>query len=180
MRLDRFKFRAWIEIPLTGEDGEEFNFNLCLYGVDVLSDGNFAGFYEWLLGDTLSEIKLTDKQKDEVWRFCEDNNIFNSETYYCIPTDKIEQCIGLNDNSGKWIFEGDILYFYYEWGPNQECATEGKGQVIFSQEEAEFVISAKSDYLSFGNIDTQIEVEIIGNIHENKNLLEVENNGSAD
>lgn len=167
MNTDRFKFRAWIEIPLTQDDGEEFDFNLCLYGIDVLSGGNLAGFDECLLADILSETKLTDKQKDEVWRFCADNNIFNSETYYCIPIDKIEQCTGLNDQSGKLIFEGDIVNIC---GVDIGVVDWDKSQYQIIRCQLKLPISVK--YVPIRNIDTQAVVEVIGNVNQNKNLLQ--------
>lgn len=165
MRLDRFKFRAWITIPLTQEDGEEFDFNLYLYGIDVLSGGNFAGFDEGLLGDTLAETKLTDKQKEEARQFCEDNNIFDSDTYYCIPVDIIEQCAGLKDKNGRLMFEGDLVKCKLSRNP---------GVIKWDQEMGAFRLLIPPKPLFNSSLEDVVEFDfkVVGNIHENPELME--------
>lgn len=73
---------------------------------------------------------------------------------------KIEQCTGLKDKNGKLIFEGDIVVFYgmvYE--------------VVWDNEFSRFSMK-RNEFHSF-NIDVY-KCEVIGNIHENPELLEVQ------
>ncbi|MGV3251688.1 YopX family protein [Streptococcus suis] len=83
---------------------------------------------------------------------------------------KFMQSTGLFDKNGKEIFEGDIVV-------NQNGNV---GYVAYLQQEAGFVVALKkSDYrLGHRNTGESYDVttnhEIIGNIHQNPELLEVE------
>lgn len=75
----------------------------------------------------------------------------------------VRQCTGLKDKNGKLIYEGDIIKLY---GKNYK--------VIFEKHAAYFglFISKKETY-RLNDIHTQTsEIEIIGNIYENPELLE--------
>lgn len=102
------------------------------------------------------------------------------------------QYTGLFDKNGKEIFEGDILKFNDEW--NDYCyegyvdgSIEGINYVEIDKEATcftfgKFKISDSSllyfindEHLSFEELitDKEFEFEIVGNIYENKELLEV-------
>lgn len=71
-----------------------------------------------------------------------------------------EQCTGLKDKNGKLIYEGDILHFNHE------------NYVVFYDEvEAIWAMdNQKGNLKSFSGEDTS-NMEVVGNIHENSNLL---------
>lgn len=91
-----------------------------------------------------------------------------------------EQYTGLKDKNGKEIYEGDIVGIYQEY-----CDLEGSktweelepwGQVVYKDNKARFGIWGDSPY---GDEDKHFfdlveGLEVIGNIHENPELLEVE------
>jgi hypothetical protein len=73
------------------------------------------------------------------------------------------QFTGLKDKNGKEIFEGDILRLYY-----LESKTIDGAEVVFSHDGG-WVLKSGSDFLNIGT--RQDEVEIIGNIYENPELI---------
>lgn len=82
----------------------------------------------------------------------------------------LQQYTGLKDCNGKEIYEADILKCTYEIPAEPACGEEEKIEVvIFDIEEAAFKFEC-SDYEMYW----PIKKEIIGNIHENPELLEEE------
>ena len=85
------------------------------------------------------------------------------------------QYTGLHDENGKEIYEGDIIEFSYDMFVGNFDTFVAKGKVVF--EEGAFYVEAFENerttegeaYLLYSiNLDT---IEVIGNIYENKELL---------
>lgn len=79
----------------------------------------------------------------------------------------LEQFIGLNDENGQEIYEGDIV---------QETALPAGtvrrvAPIIFYQEYARFGLKVGNGYPLWGKSEF-VSYEVIGNIHENPELLE--------
>lgn len=103
------------------------------------------------------------------------------------------QSTGLKDKNGKEIYEGDILKFNDEW--DEYCyegyvdgVSEGVNYVEIEKEttcfgfgktkipESSLFNLVNDEHLTFKELitDTSFEFEIIGNIHTNPELAEVE------
>lgn len=105
------------------------------------------------------------------WRFNHSNE--NVDMEYI---NTLEQCTGLRDKNGKLIYEGDIVEIMV-WDDIEEDWIETKGKVYWSKEDAAFLIFVSYDgEYSLNSQETFYgqEIKVIGNIHENADLLENE------
>lgn len=91
------------------------------------------------------------------------------------PSIKLMQYIGLKDKNGKEIYEGDIVLI--EVFNYQEPEWSGEFEVTYSEDLASYILDDLEDISNFKTINTikdyyHYEIEIIGNIYENKDVLE--------
>lgn len=77
-----------------------------------------------------------------------------------VDPETVGQCTGLKDMNGKWIFEGDIVRNGKENGKIEYSETEAVFQVVFDVWLTDF-----GHYYG-------AEFEVVGNIHDNPELLE--------
>ena len=83
----------------------------------------------------------------------------------------LEQYTGLKDKNGEMVYEGDIVLDCYD-GDDAFIVEWDKDTASFILTDTEHILS-----VSFDNFCPDKDLEIIGNIHENKELLEMRNNG---
>ena len=93
-------------------------------------------------------------------------NEADENTVYLIDKETIGQSTGLKDKNGVEIFEGDVLYYIpFESHINNSIIVFEKGSFC-----TKMLRNGKLTSVRF--IDSE-EYEVIGNIHENPELLEV-------
>ena len=134
----------------------------------------------------MREILFRGKRTDGVWEFGyyfakpiqEKHFILCGENQWMVCKESVGQFTGLTDKNGKKVFEGDILKFTdtnaeYEW----------IGKVEFGNPNAEYNWGFQLVYISGTKPNTDILLwfdmeetgaysEVIGNIHDNPELLE--------
>ena len=97
------------------------------------------------------------------------------------------QFTGLTDSGGVEIYEGDIVEFTYWWFDGNEAESKLTGTIVYSNELMSFQLKGiknkewerhtgyenDQEYLTaFSELNfTEADFEVIGNIHENSELL---------
>ena len=94
---------------------------------------------------------------------------------YDVDPATVGQYTGLTDKNGKKIFEGDIVLLTYK---SEEGTDTERVEVRYHTTWLKWVITNEKDepgyyFEDFGECDTS-EIEVIGNIHDNPELLEGE------
>ena len=139
----------------------------------LFSIGNFAG-REYYAIERREKRLLSRISCDSQWTM---------QPYEVIP-ETVGQCTGLKDKNGKLIFEGDILHIKTGKGWSCPIGTDIYYKVVFTEFNIEcyscteyigFMAERSSGSLSsIYYIVTSYGAEVIGNIHDNPELLEVE------
>ena len=141
-------------------------------GKDKLGHWLYGGFHLW---KTRQPCVCNDELKPEEIKHIIIKNSFadwnmprTMQPYEVVP-ETVGQYTDLTDKNGTKIFEGDIV---------QSIELELKGIIVFD-EHCRFMIkdfSTGSTYLISYNND---EIQVIGNIHDNPELLESEVNNNV-
>ena len=119
---------------------------------------------EWAYGGLDTDWGLEPKDRDRYWII----QAYLGEALVIPET--IGQYTGLNDKNGKMIFEGDILESRYdEKHPDDACCEVvlwyDNGWCIQEYEVADPDHLSEDDMLKYS--------EVVGNVHDNPELLEV-------
>lgn len=106
---------------------------------------------------------MTDRFKFRFWNTLrnEYENTYSLES--CISLDYVipEQCTGLKDKNGKLIYEGDIVEFDGDF----------HGDIAWDEDAGCWAIrTTENTIYTFDNL-YGYELEVVGNIHENADLL---------
>ena len=120
----------------------------------------FRGWFQCINGQEYWVYGYLNKKKCGNWEITNDE-------YITFTVDNVGQFTGLRDKKGKEIYEGDICRTrdYGKYGnPNSE--------LLICNDFNEFIYTVlfSEDHRGLNGY-IQKEIEIIGNIHENKELL---------
>lgn len=91
-------------------------------------------------------------------------------SYGAVDPETVGQYTGMKDKNGMRIFEGDICNF------SSRSDIDNYGVVVYDADETEFGVDYGSTYLGLGRHYHSRDVEVIGNIYDNPELLGDENN----
>lgn len=156
MNNDRLNFRAWNKVTLTDDEDNDYEKSFMLYNVDPFK-GYVVGIREEDFEKQLTEQGFSE---DEIEQIECDYSSNPCEDYFNIDVDEIDQCTGLRDKKGKLIYEGDVVSCM------MNCPR--KGVVEFYRNA--FCLNENGSY-SEDIVFSDKCCEVIGNIHENPELL---------
>lgn len=178
---DRFNFRCGITISHYDEDGNDIDTFLLVNNVSLFYDGE-VGIRKEDLEDAILKLNLNEEEKRSLW-----DSLDEYETYidwYNITPDFIEQCTGLKDKNGKLIYEGDIVIWNDGGGETELKPKDGWVRIaevkLFPDLHFKIVgcfpdntceIGYEFHFGNFIYTETEKHLKIVGNIHENKELL---------
>ncbi|MEE1301624.1 MAG: YopX family protein [Bacteroidales bacterium] len=136
---------------------------------EILFRGKREGIPEWIFGTGLLY--------DEVNTWIVNNPIGKAiafgETRDVVRLETIGQYTGLTDKNGKKIFEGDIVWFEDESPSNYEYhdCTEMRCGAIEYGDNCFYITNRIAVEMEDLIYDGKLDVEVIGNIHDNPELL---------
>ncbi len=120
--------------------------------------GKRSGDGKWMYGSLIGNDVIV----GDIVEF--NDEWFNTEWWYKVTAETVGQYTGLKDSTGKEIFEGDIV----------TIGNDLKAVVIWFNGSFRFKdeLSCKATYLNdIGTVIRDYDVCIIGNIHDNPELL---------
>ena len=135
---------------------------------EILFRGKLKGENEWITGNLLFY--------SDVNRAYISLGVFKGGSFLEVQKDTVGQYTGLTDKNGKKIFEGDIVRCKYANAPNNEHIQkvvffEGKFMAEFLNGGCYAELYDGARHFNFDKSVYMIEFEVIGNIHDNPDLL---------
>ena len=95
----------------------------------------------------------------------------DATVYVAVDPETVGQYTNMLDKNGRKIFEGDIIDF------SDRYDGDGYGVVRYDAEETEFEFVYDNFCEGLGRCYSPENVEVVGNIYDNPELLGDENNG---
>lgn len=132
----------------------------------ILFRGKSAEDGEWFTGQLLHfKSPVSEKELNVIVESCEwddSNEWFNIGRRAKVIPETVGRYIGLNDRQDKPIFEGDIV---------EVDGEEFPFLIEYDAQDVIWLATNRYDILSFRDNITGDDCAVIGNIHDNPNLL---------
>lgn len=128
---------------------------------EILFRGKRKDNGEWIYGSLV--LCPEDVEVVTIVVFDEEKNGFICGKYVEVDLNTIGQYTGLNDKNGKKIFEGDVVK-----------TSHYNGVIEWCDFDASFEVRCEGVIVTRNTLAGHVMLEVIGNIHDNPELLEVE------
>lgn len=178
MENNRLLFRAVVKAEYRDSDGNDKTIRLLLNNVAV-SSPTIIGVTDEILDSAIRNTNLNSADQNAIYSYFVSNNRWIDTEWFVLQAETIEQCTGIKDANGKFIFEGDIIDDpTWWWGPGYVFLSTGKCGPCRADNVGEYILSKNVSNPSQGAVYNEWngdEVTVIGNIHENPELLETNN-----
>lgn len=172
---DRFKFRIGFTASYYDDDGNDKTTQLKISeDFSVICGGSDVRIHNDIIEEAIDELNPTDHERTTIIDYIETNYCCNDGFWLIDNIDYLDRCTGLKDKNGKLIYDGDILRAInsdtinrpdlqngYIWVDELDCRW-----IKFKKEELSW-----NDFCSLIDYDCTLTIEVIGNIHVNKELL---------
>ena len=131
---------------------------------EILFRGKRKDNGEWIEGDLLHDRFIFSNEK--ICRIYNEESKLTHRQDIVIP-ETVGQYTGLTDKNGTKIFEGDIIKHYCD---NTDKSRFDIGVILFDDKVCQFKRNSRVK-TRYYNIHFECEYEVIGNIHDNPELL---------
>lgn len=165
---DRFKFRTGFKISYYDDAGNDKEAQLEINGnFSVDCGGAGVCVHSDKIDEAIDDLDPTDHERRTIIDFLNTNYDCMNDYWLIDNIDYLDQCSGLKDKNGNLIYKGDIVKT--EWFDEKEIY-----QVGWDEKMACFCFENNDFFYLFDDLPADV-VEIVGNIHENPELLEKNN-----
>ena len=134
---------------------------------DILFRGKRMDNGEWIYGHFFSDGDVATIFLPTVLIGASSGGWWIDDSFDLVYLETVGQYTGLTDKNGKKIFEGDILRI------TERGHTIDGGIVVFQNGYPGGWLIMDATYTSKCSLAMRTDVEVIGNIHDNPELLEV-------
>ena len=141
---------------------------------EILFRGKRRDTGEWVEGYFLQDTEFYGRTDEHAYivNHKHPSSCFGSDIYYEVDPETVSQFTGRTDKNRKKVFEGDILQLYTIW----ENGTVEPGWIVYvhwNDNDQCYVLCVKDGAIAddFGNLGRPEYYEVIGNIHDNPELI---------
>ncbi len=127
---------------------------------EILFRGKCCVSNTWHIGNL---VKLEDDSDDNNVEY---RIVKADKSYFVVIPETVGQYTGLTDKNDTLIFEGDIIKAIWQHLGNTDTVIG-----IVKYDNAAFILETNDHYLFFEDNIFSFECEVIGNIHDNPELL---------